>query len=82
MTIITHDGTEYLPVLFGSIESFEPSDSITCILDCEPRELDMFGNVVHHKIKVSEVKYFKGTLMMTPVILPKSHYKINSQDNG
>lgn len=79
MTIITHDGTEYRPILFGSIDSFEPSDSITCILDVVPPEIDLFGKVVHHKIKVSDIKGFKGTLMMTPITFPESHYKANSK---
>lgn len=79
MTIVTHDNKEYRPVLFGKIDSPEPSDIITCVLDQDPFELDMFGNIVHHKIHVSDIKCFKGTLMMTPINLPKSHIEANSQ---
>lgn len=71
MIIVTNDGREYLPVLFGRIDCPEITDIITCVLNTNPLEKDMFGNVVHHRITISDIKGFKGTLQMTPINLLK-----------
>lgn len=78
MVIVTKDGKEYRPLLFGAIDSPDPSEYITCILDSEVPEMDMFGRVVHHKIHVSEVKWFKGSLSTSPVVFPEHHKKANN----
>lgn len=69
MTIITHDDKEYQPVLFGRIDCPEMTDVITCVLDVNPLERDMFGNIVHHKISIRDIKGFKGTLQLSPLLI-------------
>lgn len=68
MIIVTKDNQEYMPLLFGSIESEIPSQHITCIKiksDGSPT-LDLFGRIAHFKIHVSELKEFKGSYSMAP----------------
>lgn len=71
MIIVTNDDREFLPVLFGRIDCPDVTDFITCILNIDPFEKDMFGNIVHHKIYLKDIKGFKGTLQMTPINFKK-----------
>lgn len=88
MIIVTKDDKEYRPVLFGSIDKVEPCEFITCIINSDTPELDMFDNPVHHKIHISSVKHFLGSLITTPVVFPDYHRKMNggqddkNQKNG
>ena len=79
MTIITHDDKEYQPVLFGRIDCPDMTDVITCVLDVKPLEKDMFGNIVHHKINIKDIKGFKGTLQLSPVYLSKSQMNTKTE---
>lgn len=78
MTIVTKDGKEYRPLLFGSIDNPEPTEYITCIIDSDEPELDMFKRPVHHKIHISDVKCFKGSFSTTPIVFPEHHREMNN----
>jgi len=78
MIIVTKDNREYRPLLFGSIDTPEPSEYITCISNADEPEFDMFGKILHHKIHISNVKCFKGSLITSPVVFPKYHQKLNN----
>lgn len=79
MIIVTKDDREFLPVLFGRIDCPDMTDVVTCVANVLPFELDMFGNIVHHKIKISDIKGFKGTLQMTP--LPKLPIQVSNNES-
>lgn len=81
MIIVTKDNKEYRPILFGSIYKPEPSEHITCIINKDEPELDMYGRVMHHKIHISEVKCFIGSLSLTPVVFPKYHKQMNNGED-
>lgn len=70
MIIVTKDNQEYIPLLFGSIESEAPTQYITCIkLKSDGSSvLDLFGKVAHYKIHVSELKEFKGSYSIATTI--------------
>lgn len=70
MIIVTKDNQEYIPLLFGSIESETPTQHITCIKlksDGSP-VLDLFGKVAHYKIHISELKEFVGSYSIATTI--------------
>jgi hypothetical protein len=79
MTIITHDDKEYQPILFDHINYPKITNVITCVLDVNPLERDMFGNIVHHKINIKDIKGFKGTLQLSPVYLSKSQMNTKTE---
>lgn len=68
MTIITLSGDEYYPLLFGSKNSDEPSEYITCVKDSDVPDLDLFGQPARYKIHISEVKAFKGSYAFAPFV--------------
>lgn len=71
MIVVTKDKKEYLPLLIGSLDSEEPGEFITCIEAGDSPSRDMFGQVTHFKIHISEVKGFKGTYAFPPDIYGK-----------
>lgn len=71
MIVVTKDNREYLPLLIGSIESEEPGEYITCIEAGDNPSYDMFGQIAHFKIHVSDIKGFKGTYSFPPIVYSK-----------
>lgn len=57
MIIITNDGRELYPILFGSYKTPEYSETILCI---DPDDMEA-ENPMKIKIHLSEVKAIKGT---------------------
>jgi hypothetical protein len=79
MIIVTKDNKEYIPLLMGSIESEEPGEFITCIEACQNPVLNMFQQVDHVRIHISEIKGFRGSYSFPPIMLcqKKSDTKAN-----
>lgn len=75
MTIITHSGEEYYPLLFGSKNCDEPTEFITCVKETIVPDLDLFGQPARYKIHISEVKAFKGSYAFAPFVAKsQNHY--------
>lgn len=75
MTIITHSGEEYYPLLFGSKNTSEPSEYIICVKETNVSDLDLFGQPTRYNIHISEVKAFKGAYAFAPFVAKsQNHY--------
>lgn len=64
MIIITNDNKELYPVLFGSYETPEYCEFITCIEQTD--NVDLFGEQQKIKVHISEIKAIKGTYSFPP----------------
>lgn len=68
MIIVTKDDKQYIPLLFGAIESEEIGEYITCIEALENPVLNMFQQIEHVRVHISEVKGFLGTYSFPPIV--------------
>lgn len=68
MIIVTKDEKQYIPLLMGSFEVEEMGEFLTCIEVDEFPSFNMFNQLEHVKIHISDVKGFRGTYAFPPVI--------------
>ncbi|MHC1780999.1 MAG: hypothetical protein AB9922_12270 [Bacteroidales bacterium] len=69
MIIVTKDDKQYIPLLIGKIESTEIGEFITCIEARENPVLNIFQQVDHVRIHISEIRGFRGSYSFPPIVL-------------
>lgn len=79
MIIVTKDDKQYIPLLIGRIESEEIGEYITCIEARENPILNMFNEIDHVRIHISEIRGFKGSYSFPPIMLGQT--KTDTEEN-